>query len=117
MPIELESLSEEQLSDGRSQLDQILDTRKQLLGVNHIATGEIEYTIGLFEFFLLGNESNAEIFMSSALATYKSSLGEAHPSTKHVLGVMELVRIQSDRKGSSQQFDAFASQSVVAEVS
>ena len=55
-----------------------LDTRKQLLGVGHIATGEIEYT-GLFEFFLLGHEANAEVFMNSAFHTYKNSLGEAPP--------------------------------------
>lgn len=98
MPIELESLTEEQLSDGRAQLDQILDTRKQLLGVNHVATGEVEYTIGLFEFFLLGNEANAELFMSSAMATYTSTLGEAHPSTRHVVSVMNLVKLQRERK-------------------
>ena len=121
MPPELENLSEEQLAEGRSQLDQILDTRKQLLGVGHIATGEIEYTIGLFEFFLLGHEANAEVFMNSALNTYKSSLGEAHPSTRHVTSVLVLVKAQAARRNAAingagsavpGEGDAFASQSI-----
>jgi tetratricopeptide (TPR) repeat protein len=180
MPPELENLTEEQLAEGRSQLDQILDTRKQLLGVGHIATGEIEYTIGLFEFFLLGNEGNAEVFMNSAYHTYvycsmfflsflvlmslslsypsitvclpsltphdtsltiippsinqsinqpsstqlllqcryKSSLGEAHPSTRHVTSVLVLVRTQAARRGATINDagggDLFGSQSIEA---
>lgn len=118
MPPELENLTEEQLAEGRSQLDQILDTRKQLLGVGHIATGEIEYTIGLFEFFLLGHEANAEVFMNSAFHTYKNSLGEAHPSTRHVTSVLVLVRAQAARRNATITGpvdgapDAFASQSI-----
>ncbi len=119
MPKELESLSEEQLADGRSQLDHILDTRKQLLGVGHIATGEIEYTIGLFEFFLLGHEPNAEVFMNSAFQTYKTSLGEAHPSTKHVISVLSLVRAHASKNSMGadgaplpRMTDPFASQSI-----
>lgn len=121
MPPELENLTEEQLAEGRSQLDQILDTRKQLLGVGHIATGEIEYTIGLFEFFLLGHEANAEVFMNSAFHTYKNSLGEAHPSTRHVTSVLVLVRAQAARRNATitgpggaipVEADAFASQSI-----
>jgi len=94
----LETLNEEQLSDGRAHLEQIMETRKRLLGIGHIATGEVHYTIGLFEFFLLGNEGGAESFIVSALKAYETILGADHPSTKHVMGVLELVRLQQEAK-------------------
>lgn len=87
-----EKLSEEQLADGRAQLEQVLETRSRLLGHAHIATGEAQYTIGLFEFFLLGNDRAAEAFIVAAQKTYESTLGEAHASSQHVHGILQLVR-------------------------
>jgi tetratricopeptide (TPR) repeat protein len=95
---ELESLSEEQLADGSYQLQKIFETRKSLLGVAHIATGEVEYTIGLFEFFLIGNENRAQDLIESAQRTYITSLGERHPSTEHISSVLNLVRSQTGNK-------------------
>lgn len=97
-----EQLTEENLSEGRSQLEIIFDHRKRLLGNSHIATGlsvtlpyfmsipvgEVQYTIGLYEFFLLGNESMAESFILSALHAYEMQLGLNHPSCKHVTTVL-----------------------------
>jgi tetratricopeptide (TPR) repeat protein len=87
-----ESLSEEQLADGRAQLEQVLETRSRLLGHTHIATGEVQYTIGLFEYFLLGNERAAESFIVAAQKTYEAILGEAHASSQHVHSVLNLIR-------------------------
>lgn len=98
IPKELESLSEEQLADGASQLKQIHDSRRNLLGPNHIATGEAEYTIALFEFFLVGNDSKALELMESALSTYVTSLGEKHPSTMHISSMIELINAQNGGK-------------------
>ena len=98
IPEELESLSEEQLADGSYQLKKIYETRKQLLGINHIATGEVQYTIGLFEFFLIGNDNNALGLIEEAQTTYIKSLGEMHPSTEHISSVLDLVRNQTGNK-------------------
>lgn len=87
-----EKLTEEQLADGRAQLEQILETRSRLLGHTHIATGEVQYTIGIFECFLLGNERAAENFIVSAQKTYESTLGEAHASSQHIEGVLSSLR-------------------------
>jgi tetratricopeptide (TPR) repeat protein len=96
-----EKLTEEQLADGRSQLEQVLETRSRLLGHTHIATGEAQYTIGLFEYFLLGNERAAESFIVSAQKTYESTLGEAHASSQHVLSILILIRQRAVGVGGS----------------
>jgi tetratricopeptide (TPR) repeat protein len=87
-----EQLTEENLAEGRSQLEIIFEQRKRLLGNGHIATGEVQYTLGLFEFFLLVNETNAESFIVSALHTYEMQLGQDHPSTRHVSSMLALVQ-------------------------
>lgn len=87
-----EQLTQENLIEGRSQLDAVFEHRKRLLGNGHIATGEIQYTLGLFEFLLLGNETVAETFIVAALQAYEMQLGPAHSSTKHVSNMLELVQ-------------------------
>ena len=87
-----EPLSEEQLSEGRNQLDLILDNRKRLLGETHITIGESLYTMGLFDFFLLGNETSADSLLESALSSYELNYSADHPSSKHVKKVFALVR-------------------------
>jgi hypothetical protein len=92
----LEEISEENLADGRIQLEHILEQRMRLLGAHHIATGEVQYTIGLFEYFLFGNVNNAEKFISTAHSVYIQQLDEKHPSRVHVATVLELVRQQME---------------------
>lgn len=85
-------LTEDNLADGRSHLEAIFEHRKRLLGNGHIATGEVQYTLGLFEFLLLSNETMAENFIVAALQTYEMQLGPAHSSTKHVMAMLEVVQ-------------------------
>jgi tetratricopeptide (TPR) repeat protein len=84
-------LNEEDLADGRANLEDILDHRRRLLGSTHIATGEVEFTIGLYEYFLLNNVASAEIFLQNAKSVYEVQLGEDHNSTRHVVSVLELI--------------------------
>jgi hypothetical protein len=43
--------------------------------VNNLCPGEVQYTLGLFEFFLLGNDVKAETFILSAVNAYEMQLG------------------------------------------
>lgn len=87
-----EQLTEENIAEGRNQLEQIFEHRKRLLGNGHIASGEVQYTLGLFEFFLLYNESMADKFVTGALQTYEMQLGPSHPSTEHVQSMYDLLK-------------------------
>lgn len=91
-PITAEQLTEENLVEGRNQLEAIYEHRKRLLGNGHIATGEIQYTLGLFEFMLRNNDTLAENLMVAALQAYEMQLGPAHSSTKHVSNMLEIVQ-------------------------
>lgn len=90
----IEDPTEAQLTDGKNHLTQILDNRQRLLGDNHIATGEVQYSLGLFEFFISGNEEEASRYMSVAHEIYQSQLGQSHASTLHVSAVLSLVNQQ-----------------------
>lgn len=97
VPIEIdediiESLSDEQLSDGRNQLEQILDNRRKLLGSSHITIGEAQCTLGLFDFFLIKMEKSAETHIINALKAYEANYGADHASTKHVQSILSLVQ-------------------------
>ena len=89
-----EEPTEAQLTDGRNHLNEILQNRRRLLGDSHIATGEVEYSLGLFEFFILGNEPAAATFMEMAHSIYDTQLGPSHASTLHVKAVLTLVKQQ-----------------------
>lgn len=103
-----EQLTEENTAEGRSQLEIIFEHRKRLLGNNHIATGEVQYTLGLFEFFLLGSkqqdltgqqavQSNVVLayhFVNAALDAYMMQLGAEHPSTRHVSAMLHLIKAE-----------------------
>lgn len=91
-PITAEQLTEENLVEGRNQLEAIYEHRKRLLGNGHIATGEIQYTLGLFEFMLRNNDTLAENLVVAALQAYEMQLGPAHSSTKHVSNMLEIVQ-------------------------
>ena len=41
----------------------------------YVCPGEVQYTLGLFEFFLLGNDVKAETFILSAVNAYEMQLG------------------------------------------
>ena len=93
-----EQLTDENLAEGRNQLEMIYEHRKRLLGQGHIATGEVQYTLGLFEFFLLFNETLAEGLIGAAMQTYEMQLGPEHPSSKHVSTMLALVQQQLSDK-------------------
>jgi len=88
---DIEKLTEEQLSEGKAQLQQILEHRRRLLGESHITVGESRYTLGLFDYFLLNKPQDAEVAILSALHSYEVAYGANHPSTKHVMDVMTLL--------------------------
>lgn len=96
-----EQLSDDQLADGKSQLSEILDHRRRLLGEFHIACGEVQYTLGLFEFFLLNNLREADEYILTAFQTYDQQLGPGHPSTRHVHSVLEFLRQHSAKTQES----------------
>jgi tetratricopeptide (TPR) repeat protein len=87
----IEHLSEESLADGHGQLEQVLDTRRRLLGIVHIATGEAQFTLGLFELYLMGNITAASAYISSAQRSYESQLGSDHPSAVHVTSCLDML--------------------------
>ena len=89
---DLEMLNEENMAEGRGQLQVILEHRKNILGTNHIATGEVLFTLGIFDFFLLGNQNTAEDSIQAALSIYESQLGNEHPSTLHVINILSQVK-------------------------
>lgn len=91
----IEHLSEESLADGHGQLEQVLDTRRRLLGIVHIATGEAQFTLGLFELYLMGNISAASAYISSAQRSYSSQLGSDHPSAVHVTSCLDMLTAKS----------------------
>lgn len=87
-----EQLNEENLSDGHQQLQSILEHRCRLLGAGHIASGEAQYTLGLFEYYLLGNDITAESLINNALHVYELKLGDTHRSTEDVVAMLKLIR-------------------------
>lgn len=87
-----EQLTEENLIEGKNQLEVIYEHRKKLLGNGHIATGEVLYTLGLYEFFLMSNEAMAEKYTLSSLQCYDLQLGPDHHSTKHIVTFLNLIQ-------------------------
>lgn len=85
------NVSYENQLDGHKQLNGILEHRRSLLGSNHIATGEVHYTLGLFEFFFSGDAATAAGHLKSAKNIYSEQLGPGHPSTAHVADVSEVL--------------------------
>ncbi|KDO22740.1 hypothetical protein SPRG_12167 [Saprolegnia parasitica CBS 223.65] len=79
------------LHEGNAMLLHILDTRAKVLGAGHIATGEVEYTMGLLKLHM-GCRSDAKGFLDQALSIYTDALGSLHPSTIDVQSVIDQVR-------------------------
>ena len=88
--------SAEVVAEGRFHLSQILAVRQASIGETHIATGEVLYTIGLFEFLYQKNTASALSFIASAREVYKSSLGDSHDSTLQVENVIRLIQERAD---------------------
>lgn len=86
------SLSEENVTVGNTHISKVLETRRRLLGAEHIATGEAAYTLGLFQFFLLGKPADSEMHILAAQQAYEVQLGPQHTSTRHVANVLTLVK-------------------------
>lgn len=99
------SLPEEIVSEGRNQLEKVLDCRRRLLGPGHIATGEAEYTLGLLEFFLLNNDTVAESLVLAAQKCYENQLGAAHLSTMHVSSMLTIIQQHMSAKIQSEYAD------------
>ena len=97
----VQPLLEEYIAEGKTQLEKVLDCRRRLLGLGHIATGEAEYTLGLLEYFLMNNDNAAEILISAAQKCYESQLGHSHPSCVHVSSVLAMVQNQLAMKAES----------------
>lgn len=90
----LEELNDEVISDGRRQLEHIFENRRRILGAKHIAVGEAQYTIGVFEYFLLNNLDLAEECITGASAVYENQLGKNHPSCAHVREMLKIVNTE-----------------------
>jgi tetratricopeptide (TPR) repeat protein len=82
-----QSLSSSQLSEGVDMVSFILQTRAKLLGINHIATGEARYTLGLLH-IVRADYQEARECISAACDIYGKHLGSEHPSTRDVLNVL-----------------------------
>ncbi|KAI9981289.1 hypothetical protein PInf_008942 [Phytophthora infestans] len=75
------------VQEASSMLQQIVSIRQNLLGSKHVATGEVQYTLGLL-FLFLGDHIQAKAFVKQALDIYINALGPEHPSTVDVIGVL-----------------------------
>jgi tetratricopeptide (TPR) repeat protein len=77
--------------EGHAQLINIIELRQKHLGSSHIATGEAQYTLGLFEYFFMGNEAAAAFYLLASKTVYSDQLGAGHPSSILVKSVYELL--------------------------
>ncbi|KAG2766986.1 hypothetical protein PC129_g10959 [Phytophthora cactorum] len=75
------------IHEASSMLQQIVGIRQNLLGAKHVATGEVQYTLGLLYLFM-GDHLQAKAFVKQALDIYVDALGPEHPSTVDVIGVL-----------------------------
>eukprot|EP00948_MAST-09A_sp_MAST-9A-sp1_P002661 g2661.t1 len=81
-------LTETQLLEAADQLKAILNIREKFLGEEHIATGEVLYTLGLLSLFL-GDTKMSRTHVERAVKVYKDTLGINHPSTKDAKQVLQ----------------------------
>ncbi|KAF0699862.1 Aste57867_9572 [Aphanomyces stellatus] len=74
--------------EGAAILVHVLDTRGKILGETHIATGEVQYTMGLLRLYM-GDMGAAKQAILKALSIYTDALGSLHPSTVDVQSVLD----------------------------
>jgi len=83
-------VNEVEIVEALEMLKKILETRQQFLGIDHIATGEVKYTLGLL-LLVAGKtkeEEKAREYVGEALKIYEFHLGSEHPSTKDVKQIL-----------------------------
>ena len=85
------TFTDPQLREGVDMLERIMTTRISLLGDQHIATGEVMYTVGLLHLFL-GDRERALSLVGTSADIYADKLGGQHPSTMDVRGVADQLR-------------------------
>lgn len=83
----LSSLTTTQLTEAKDMLNFVLQTRGKLLGVQHIATGEVRFTLGLLHLGR-GEVEKARDYVSTAAEVYSKHLGPEHASTRDVFGLL-----------------------------
>ncbi|CAM9542028.1 unnamed protein product [Hapterophycus canaliculatus] len=82
-----ENVGKAQLSEGMDMLTRVLNTRINLLGDTHIATGEARCTLGLLYLFV-ADKATAIKHLSSASEIYTHHLGSQHASTQDVVDIL-----------------------------
>ncbi|CAM9609591.1 unnamed protein product [Pylaiella littoralis] len=82
-----ENVGKAQLSEGMDMLTQVLNTRVNLLGETHIATGEARCTLGLLHLFVADRAAAIE-HLTSASEIYSHHLGSDHASTQDVVDIL-----------------------------
>eukprot|EP00752_Nemacystus_decipiens_P003112 g2882.t1 len=82
-----ENVGKAQLSEGMDMLTRVLNTRINLLGDTHIATGEARCTLGLLHLFVADKEAAIQ-HLTSASEIYTHHLGSDHASTQDVVDVL-----------------------------
>lgn len=90
------NINEEHFVDGRFQLGQILSVRENIIGENHIATGEVKYCIGLFDLLYKNDTMGALSMVKEAQKVYEKSLGVDHASTVQLESVVQAIQSRAD---------------------
>jgi hypothetical protein len=81
-------LSEAAIGEAVEMLRSILETRRQQLGSNHIATGEAAYALGILK-HVTGFDLDARQHYAQALAIYTAQLGAQNESTVAIQRAIE----------------------------
>lgn len=97
-------LTEAQLFEAEEILFNIYETRKQLLGPDHIATAEAAHTYGMMK-LETDNPDESEKLFREALKTYESELGKEHESTVAVQLALDTLNGNTVRMIDSQAGD------------
>ncbi|CAM9764482.1 unnamed protein product [Ectocarpus fasciculatus] len=82
-----ENVGKAQLSEGMDMLTRVLNTRVNLLGDTHIATGEARCTLGLLHLFV-ADKAAAVDHLTLASEIYTKQLGSDHASTQDVVDIL-----------------------------
>jgi tetratricopeptide (TPR) repeat protein len=90
-----EVLTDEHFADGKFQLGQILSIREGVIGEFHIATGEVSYCLGLFEYLYAHDLPRSLGYIRRAQEVYAKSLGAEHASSLQVQSVLNMILAKS----------------------
>ncbi|CAM9610095.1 unnamed protein product, partial [Ectocarpus sp. 8 AP-2014] len=82
-----ENVGKAQLSEGMDMLTRVLNTRVNLLGDTHIATGEARCTLGLLHLFVADTAAAID-HLTLASEIYTQQLGSDHASTQDVVDIL-----------------------------